>query len=115
MTVCNMSIEGGARAGLIAPDDTTYEYVAGRPFAPKGADWDAAVARWRKLADRRGATYDREITIDANSLEPMITFGTNPGMGIPISGAVPDPVRYFRSDGAGDARQSAALHGSAGG
>jgi 3-isopropylmalate/(R)-2-methylmalate dehydratase large subunit len=92
MTVCNMSIEGGAKAGLIAPDDTTYEYVAGRPFAPKGADWDAAVARWRKLPTDEAATYDREITIDANSLEPMITFGTNPGMGIAISGLVPDPA-----------------------
>jgi len=92
MTVCNMSIEGGARAGLIAPDDTTFEYVAGRPFAPKGADWDAAVAGWRKLPTDGDATYDREITIDANSLEPMITFGTNPGMGIAISGVVPDPA-----------------------
>src|SRR5580692_3771776 len=92
MTVCNMSIEGGARAGLIAPDDTTYEYVAGRPFAPKGADWDAAVARWRTLPTDEGATYDREIVIDASALEPMITFGTNPGMGISISGVVPDPA-----------------------
>ncbi|HWZ33613.1 MAG TPA: 3-isopropylmalate dehydratase large subunit [Bryobacteraceae bacterium] len=90
MTVCNMSIEGGARAGLIAPDDVTYQYVAGRPFAPK--DFDAAVARWRTLATDEGATYDRELTIDANTLEPMITFGTNPGMGIPISAAVPDPA-----------------------
>jgi 3-isopropylmalate/(R)-2-methylmalate dehydratase large subunit len=92
MTVCNMSIEGGARAGMIAPDDTTYEYVAGRTFAPKGADWDAAVARWRTLPTDEGATYDRELTIDTSTLEPMITFGTNPGMGIPISGAVPDPA-----------------------
>jgi 3-isopropylmalate/(R)-2-methylmalate dehydratase large subunit len=92
MTVCNMSIEGGARAGLIAPDDKTYDYIAGRPFAPKGSEWDAAVARWRKLPTDEGAKYDREITIDANSLEPMITFGTNPGMGIPISAAVPDPA-----------------------
>ena len=92
MTVCNMSIEGGARAGMIAPDDTTYEYVAGRTFAPKGAEWDAAVARWRTLPTDEGATYDRELTIDTSTLEPMITFGTNPGMGIPISGAVPDPA-----------------------
>jgi 3-isopropylmalate/(R)-2-methylmalate dehydratase large subunit len=90
MTVCNMSIEGGARAGLTAPDDATYQYVAGRPFAPK--DFDAAVARWRTLATDEGATYDRELTIDANTLEPMITFGTNPGMGIAISAAVPDPA-----------------------
>jgi 3-isopropylmalate/(R)-2-methylmalate dehydratase large subunit len=91
MTVCNMSIEGGAKAGLIAPDDTTYQYVNGRPFAPQGADWDAAVARWRQLPSDEGSTYDRELTLDANALEPMVTFGTNPGMGIPISGAVPDP------------------------
>ncbi len=90
MTVCNMSIEGGARAGLIAPDDVTYEYVAGRPFAPK--NFDAAVARWRTLPSDDGATYDREISIDASSLEPMITFGTNPGMGIPITALVPDPA-----------------------
>jgi 3-isopropylmalate/(R)-2-methylmalate dehydratase large subunit len=91
MTVCNMSIEGGARAGLIAPDLKTYEYIAGRPFAPKGADLDAAVARWKTLPTDDGATYDREITIDANTLEPMITFGTNPGMGIAISAMIPDP------------------------
>ena len=91
MTVCNMSIEGGARAGLVAPDDTTYQYIAGRPYAPKGAEWDAAIARWKQLPTDDGATYDREITLDAGSLEPMITFGTNPGMGIPITGAVPDP------------------------
>jgi len=91
MTVCNMSIEGGARAGLIAPDDTTYQYISGRPFAPKGADFDAAVERWKTLPTDDGATYDREITIDANTLEPMITFGTNPGMGIGISAMVPDP------------------------
>jgi 3-isopropylmalate/(R)-2-methylmalate dehydratase large subunit len=93
MTVCNMSIETGARAGLVAPDDTTFEYVAGRPFAPVNADWDAALARWRRLPTDEGATYDRRVTIDASALEPMITFGTNPGMGIPISAAVPDPAQ----------------------
>jgi len=77
---------------MIAPDDTTHHYVAGRTFAPKGADWDAAVAQWRTLPTDDGATYDRELTIDASALEPMITFGTNPGMGIPISGTVPDPA-----------------------
>ncbi len=92
MTVCNMSIEGGARAGMIAPDDATYQYVNGRPFAPKGEAWDAAVARWKQLPTDDGATYDREEIIDANTLEPMITFGTNPGMGIGISKAVPDPA-----------------------
>ncbi len=92
MTVCNMSIEGGARAGLIAPDDTTYQYLSGQPFAPKGAEWDKALARWKELPTDGGAAYDHEIQIDAAALEPMITFGTNPGMGIPISGAVPDPA-----------------------
>jgi 3-isopropylmalate/(R)-2-methylmalate dehydratase large subunit len=91
MTVCNMSIEGGARAGLVAPDDITYQYISGRHYAPKGADWDAAVERWKQLPTDEGATYDHEITIDASGLEPMITFGTNPGMGIPITGTVPDP------------------------
>ncbi len=91
MTVCNMAIEGGARAGLIAPDDTTYEYLAGRRFAPKGAAWDAAVERWKQLPTDDGATYDKEVSIDATELEPMVTFGTNPGMGIPISAPVPDP------------------------
>jgi 3-isopropylmalate/(R)-2-methylmalate dehydratase large subunit len=91
MTVCNMSIEAGARAGLIAPDDTTFEYLHGRPFAPKGADWDAAVARWKQLPTDAGAAFDREVSIDGNTLEPMITWGTNPGMGVSINGAVPDP------------------------
>lgn len=91
MTVCNMSIEGGARAGLIAPDDTTYEYIHGRRYAPRGADWDAAVARWRTLPTDEGATYDKSILIDADALEPMITYGTNPGMGIAISQPVPTP------------------------
>ena len=91
MTVCNMSIEGGARAGLIAPDDTTFAYVAGRPFAPAGAAWDAAVERWRALPSDPGQTYDRSIAIDAATLEPMVTYGTNPGMGIPITSRVPSP------------------------
>jgi len=91
MTICNMSIEGGARAGLIAPDDTTYQYLAGRPFAPQGAAWEAALAAWRTLPTDEGAVYDREVSLDAGALEPMITFGTNPGMGIPISGAIPHP------------------------
>jgi 3-isopropylmalate/(R)-2-methylmalate dehydratase large subunit len=93
MTVCNMSIEGGARAGLIAPDDTTFEYLKGRPHAPQGAEWDAAIARWRQLATDAGAAYDRAVTIDADSLEPMITYGTNPGMGVSINAALPDPAQ----------------------
>ena len=92
MTICNMSIEGGARAGLVAPDETTFAYLKGRPHAPQGADWDAAVARWRTLTSDDGATYDKEIVIDANTLEPMVTYGTNPGMGLPISGTIPDPA-----------------------
>jgi 3-isopropylmalate/(R)-2-methylmalate dehydratase large subunit len=91
MTICNMSIEGGARAGLIAPDDTTFEYLVGRPHAPAGAAWDAAVERWRTLPTDDGATFDKSITIDADALEPMVTYGTNPGMGIPITGNVPSP------------------------
>ena len=90
MTICNMSIEGGARAGLIAPDDTTFEYVAGRPHAPRGADFDAAVARWRTLPSDPGASYSKSITIDAAALEPMITYGTNPGMGMGITRPGPD-------------------------
>ncbi len=93
MTVCNMSIEGGARAGLIGPDDTTFEYVCGRPYAPKGAAWDAAVARWRLLGTEEGASYDFQVTVDASALEPMITYGTNPGMGVPVTQAIPDPSR----------------------
>ncbi|HEX9342089.1 MAG TPA: 3-isopropylmalate dehydratase large subunit, partial [Actinomycetota bacterium] len=91
MTICNMSIEGGARAGMVAPDDTTFEYVEGRPYAPKGAAWDAAVADWRTLPSDEGAVYDKSVTLDANALEPMITYGTNPGMGMPITGRTPDP------------------------
>jgi 3-isopropylmalate/(R)-2-methylmalate dehydratase large subunit len=89
MTLCNMSIEGGARAGMVAPDDTTFQYLAGRPMAPHGAEWDKAVARWKSLPSDTGATYDRRITYDAADIEPMISFGTNPGMTIPITGVVP--------------------------
>ncbi len=89
MTVCNMSIEAGARAGMVAPDDTTYQYMAGRPLAPQGADWDAALARWRRLPTDAGAKFDKEVTIDVAKLRPMITFGTNPGMVIEIDDAVP--------------------------
>jgi 3-isopropylmalate/(R)-2-methylmalate dehydratase large subunit len=91
MTICNMSIEAGARAGLIAPDDTTFEYIAGRPFAPAGAEWDSAIARWRELSPDDAASYDRSVHLEAASLAPMITFGTNPSMAIPIDGRVPDP------------------------
>jgi 3-isopropylmalate/(R)-2-methylmalate dehydratase large subunit len=93
MTVCNMSIEGGARAGLIAPDDTTYQYLDGRTYSPKGARWDEAVARWMQLPTDEGATFDKTVRIDANTLEPMITYGTNPGMGVSINEPVPDPSK----------------------
>ena len=89
MTICNMSIEAGARAGMIAPDATTFEYLAATPRAPKGADWDAAVARWSKLPSDAGAKFDRSIDIDAATLEPMVTYGTHPGMVAPITGTVP--------------------------
>ena len=92
MTVCNMSIEGGARAGMIAPDDTTFEYLAGRQFSPQGAEWDKALATWKTLPSDDGAEYDQTISLDGSALEPMITFGTNPGMGMPITGQVPDPA-----------------------
>jgi len=91
MTICNMSIEGGARAGLVAPDDTTFEYVAGRPHAPAGTDWDAAVDRWRRLPSDAEAQHDRSISFDAGDLVPMVTYGTNPGMGFPITDRIPDP------------------------
>jgi 3-isopropylmalate/(R)-2-methylmalate dehydratase large subunit len=92
MTVCNMSIEGGARAGMIAPDETTYEYVRTRPFAPQGADFEAAVEEWRKLPTDAGAAYDKVVQIDASTLEPLVTWGTNPGMVTRVTGRVPDPA-----------------------
>jgi 3-isopropylmalate/(R)-2-methylmalate dehydratase large subunit len=91
MTICNMSIEGGARAGMIAPDETTFAYLEGRPFAPKGEAWQRAIADWRTLPTDEGAVYDAEVFIDADALEPMITYGTNPGMGMPITGRIPNP------------------------
>jgi len=103
MTICNMSIEGGARGGMIAPDDTTFAYVAGREFAPAGTEWEKAVARWRTLKTDDGAGHDASVTLDADTLAPMITFGTNPGMGLPITGRVPAP------EDADDASKAAAL------
>jgi 3-isopropylmalate/(R)-2-methylmalate dehydratase large subunit len=91
MTVCNMSIEAGARAGMIAPDETTFDYVKGRDHAPTGADWDAAVAAWRELRSDDDAVFDAEVVLDATSLTPFVTWGTNPGQGSPLSEAVPDP------------------------
>ena len=90
MTVCNMSIEAGARAGMIAPDEVTFEYLRSRQYAPQGRDWDSAVARWRTLATDPAARFDASVDIDAERIEPMITYGTNPGMVVPIGSAIPD-------------------------
>jgi len=94
MTVCNMSIEAGARAGMIAPDQTTFDYLQGRPHAPTGADWDAAVAEWSTLRSEDDAVFDAEIRVDATELEPFVTWGTNPGQGLPLSASVPDPESF---------------------
>jgi 3-isopropylmalate/(R)-2-methylmalate dehydratase large subunit len=91
LTVCNMSIEAGARAGLVAPDETTFEYLKGRPHAPQGADWDAAVEYWKSLPTDEGAVFDHEVTIDATKLTPYVTWGTNPGQALPLSASVPAP------------------------
>jgi 3-isopropylmalate/(R)-2-methylmalate dehydratase large subunit len=103
MTICNMSIEGGARAGLVAPDDTTFEYIIGRRFAPHGPAWEQALAQWRMFPTDPGATYDQTFTLSADDLEPMITYGTNPGMGMGITHRVPHPDDY------NDASQKRAL------
>ncbi|WP_159611765.1 3-isopropylmalate dehydratase large subunit [Glutamicibacter sp. JC586] len=94
MTICNMSIEAGARAGMIAPDEITFEYVKGRPHAPKGEDWDAAVADWKNLHSDEGATFDAEVFLNADELEPFVTWGTNPGQGVSLSQNVPSPEDY---------------------
>jgi 3-isopropylmalate/(R)-2-methylmalate dehydratase large subunit len=92
LTVCNMSIEAGARAGMVAPDDTTFEYLNGRPYAPKGAAWDTALAFWRTLPTEEGATFDREVHLDAAEIAPMVTWGTSPEAASPITGHIPDPA-----------------------
>ncbi|AXH35507.1 3-isopropylmalate dehydratase large subunit [Humibacter sp. BT305] len=92
MTICNMSIEAGARAGMVAPDQTTFDYVQGRPHAPQGADWDAAVEYWKTLPSDEGAVYDAEVFLDADALEPFVTWGTNPGQGVSLSDTVPNPA-----------------------
>ena len=94
MTICNMSIEAGARAGMVAPDETTFDYVKGRPHAPTGENWDAAVEYWKTLPTDEGATFDREVFINADELEPFVTWGTNPGQGVPLSQAVPFPEDF---------------------
>ena len=91
LTLCNLSIEMGARGGFIAPDETTFAYLKGRPYAPQGADWDRAVERWKQLKSEPGATFDKEVRFDAADIEPMVTYGTNPGMGIGITQRIPEP------------------------
>ncbi|ACU76872.1 3-isopropylmalate dehydratase, large subunit [Catenulispora acidiphila DSM 44928] len=98
MTVCNMSIEAGARAGMIAPDETTFAYLKGRAHAPSGADWDAAVEYWKTLRTEDGATFDAEVVIDGDALTPYVTWGTNPGQGLPLSASVPDPDKDFGAE-----------------
>jgi 3-isopropylmalate/(R)-2-methylmalate dehydratase large subunit len=98
MTVCNMSIEWGAKAGLIAPDETTFAYIEGRPEAPQGEDWDAAVAHWRTLVTDEGAEFDREIVLDASEMTPFVTWGTNPGQGAPLGATVPSPDDFEEPD-----------------
>jgi 3-isopropylmalate/(R)-2-methylmalate dehydratase large subunit len=94
MTISNMSIEWGARAGMIAPDETTFAYLKGRPYAPQGADWDAAVEYWRGLATDEDATFDTEVTLDASRVTPFVTWGTNPGQGAPLDAAIPEPDSF---------------------
>ncbi|MEY9888466.1 3-isopropylmalate/(R)-2-methylmalate dehydratase large subunit [Catenulispora sp. MAP5-51] len=98
MTVCNMSIEAGARAGMIAPDETTFAYLKGRAHAPQGADWDAAVEYWKTLRTDDGAAFDAEVVIDGDALTPYVTWGTNPGQGLPLSASVPDPETDFAAE-----------------
>jgi len=106
LTVCNMSIEAGARAGMIAPDQTTFDYLKGRPHAPRGADWDAAVAAWSSLRSDEDAVFDAEIHIDAAQLEPFATWGTNPGQGLPLSASVPDPESFEDESDRASARRA---------
>ena len=115
MTVCNMSIEAGARAGMMAPDETTFAYLKGRPHAPQGADWDAALAHWRSLRTEPGATFDREVVLDAAELAPFVTWGTNPGQGVPLSGRVPDPATMADANQRSAAESALAYMGLAAG
>ena len=94
MTICNMSIEAGARAGMIAPDETTFAYLKDRPHAPQGSDWDAAIEEWRELRTDADATFDAEVVLQAEQIEPFVTWGTNPGQGLPLSASVPDPESF---------------------
>jgi 3-isopropylmalate/(R)-2-methylmalate dehydratase large subunit len=108
MTMCNMSIEAGGRAGMVAPDETTFEYLKGRPHAPQGDEWDAAVAAWRELRTDDDAEFDAVVHIDAASLTPFVTWGTNPGQGLPLAEEVPDPDQIADEDAAASARKALA-------
>ena len=112
MTICNMSIEAGARAGMVAPDDTTFAYLEGRPGAPSGAAWERALDEWRQLPSDEDAVFDREVEIDVRELAPQVTWGTNPGMVVPVDGRVPDPSELDGPGRPGDRRASARLHGA---
>jgi 3-isopropylmalate/(R)-2-methylmalate dehydratase large subunit len=111
LTVCNMSIEAGARAGLIAPDEVTFAYLEGRPHAPKGADWEAALDYWRSLPTDEGAVFDRSVTVDATALTPYVTWGTNPGQALPLAASVPDPAAMADPDAAATAERALAYMG----
>jgi 3-isopropylmalate/(R)-2-methylmalate dehydratase large subunit len=111
MTVCNMSIEWGARAGMVAPDDTTFAYLEGRPHAPQAAEWKRAVEDWRALASDPGATYDTHVVVDVDDLVPQVTWGTNPGMVVPVTGSVPDPASYESADDRAAAERALAYMG----
>ena len=115
MTICNMSIEAGARAGMIAPDDTTFAYLEGRPRAPKGTDWEQAVAAWRELRSDDDAVFDHEVVIDASSLSPYVTWGTNPAQGAPLSATVPDPASLADDDARSAAQRALDYMGLAAG
>jgi len=106
MTICNMSIEAGARAGLIAPDETTFDYVKNKPHAPQGAEWDAAVAYWKTLQSDADAKFDKEISLDADALEPFVTWGTNPGQGLPLNANVPNPADIADAEERGAAERA---------
>ena len=109
MTLCNMSIEWGAKAGLVAPDQTTYDYLQGRPYAPQGADWDEAMAYWQTLRTDDDAAFDAEVTLDVSALTPFVTWGTNPGQGVPLGGVVPDPAS-FEDESARNAAERALVY-----
>ena len=115
MTICNMSIEWGARAGMIAPDETTFAYLEGRPHAPAGEEWERAVDDWRSLASDPDAAYDTHVIVDVTELVPQVTWGTNPGMVVPVTGTVPDPATFAGPRRPGGGRAGARVHGAAAG